>query len=445
MRAVNRLPRLASGSDGLGDTAAPPAAEPRPHGHHLRLAAGALALSVLVRLAWMLLVPNGMNLVDLHVYVDGARLLGTGHLYEFTYSEKTPDFPLPFTYPPFAAIVFYPLHWLPFPVVAVGWLLLSTAALYAVVRICLIMLLGDEARTDRWRVAAVGWTALGLWLEPVRDTLDYGQVNVFLVLAGIVAAYRTIWWLSGLLVGVAAGVKLTPAITGLYFLTQRRWASAVWSAVVFAGTVGVSRLIAPAETRTYFGPLIGDANRIGPVGSVVNQSLRGALSRILGHDAGAPGYLAGHRIPAGPWWAGAVVVVTVLAVLAWRVVGAGDRLGSLLVVQLFGLMVSPISWSHHFVWLLPLVLWLLYGPLRALRGARLLAGFWLVTTLIGVPWVLSFCQPSIWVISRPGVLAWLGAVNVIGVVAFYLWVIRAGRLTPRPGDLSRVPAPHPAG
>ncbi|MCM6775906.1 mannosyltransferase [Nocardia sp. CDC159] len=422
-----------------------------------RTAVAALGLSVLIRLLWMTVAPNGMNLVDLHVYVGGAADLGTGHLYDFTYSEKTPDFPLPFTYPPFAAVMFYPLHYLPFTIVAIGWLLMIVAALYAVVRISLALLLGEAAREPRWRTAAIGWTAVGLWLEPVRTTIDYGQVNVFLVLAGMLAAYSARWWLSGLLVGVAAGVKLTPAVTGLYLAARRRWAAAIWSAVVFAGTIGLSFAISPGETRTYFGPLLGDANRIGPVGSVWNQSLRGALSRLLGHDAGAPWYLAGHRIPAGPWWLGAVVVIAVLAVLAWRALAFDDRLGTLLVVQLFGLMVSPISWSHHFVWLLPLILWLLYGPLREIAGARVLAAYWLLNTLVGVPWILSFFQPTIWEISRPGILSWLGAVDVIGVLALFGWIIRAGARRTRsgpggadvnsaePGGRSRVPDPHPAG
>ncbi|MEG8178443.1 mannosyltransferase [Nocardia terpenica] len=414
---------------------------------NLRVALALLAVSVLIRLLWMLLAPNGMNLVDLHVYVGGGANLGSGHLYDFTYSEKTPDFPLPFTYPPFAAVVFYPLHLLPFTVVALGWLLLIVVALYVVVRLSLTLILGPARPGGERRAAEFAWTAVGLWMEPVRTTIDYGQVNVFLVLAGMLAAYSARWWLSGLLVGAAAGVKLTPAFTGLYFLTQRRWASAVWSAVVFAATVGVSFALSPGETRTYFGPLLGDANRIGPVGSVWNQSLRGALTRLLGHDAGAPWSVAGHRIPFGPWWIGAVLVLAVLAVLAWRALDSGDRLGALLVVQLFGLMVSPISWSHHWVWLLPLVLWLVYGPLRAAAGARALAGYWLVTTLIGVPWVLSFLQPTIWTISRPGLLSWLGAVDAIGVLIFYGWVIRSARAVSSAGraDRSRAPAAHPAG
>ncbi|WP_372477340.1 mannosyltransferase [Nocardia australiensis] len=383
----------------------------------LHLAVPALGLSVLARLLWMLLAKNGMNLVDLHVYVDGSAALLTDRLYDFTYAEKTPDFPLPFTYPPFAALVFFPLHYLPFTAVAVLWLLATVAALYGVVWISLELMLGQQRmREPGWRYAAIGWTAVGVWLEPVRTTIDYGQVNVFLVLGAMVAVRTSRWWLSGLLVGVVAGIKLTPAITGLYFVARRRWATVFCSALAFGATVGLSFLVAHADAQRYFGTLLGDASRIGPVGSVWNQSLRGTLSRILGHD-----------VESGPWWIVGALVLAVLAFLAWRTLGPDDRMGTLILVQLFGLMVSPISWSHHWVWLLPTVLWLVHGPLRRAAGARVIAAYWLVTMLIGVPWVLSFFQPSIWTIPRPAVLSWLGAVDALGVLVFLAWLIWHGR------------------
>ncbi|WP_433576545.1 mannosyltransferase [Nocardia brasiliensis] len=382
---------------------------------HLRWAVLALGLSVLARLCWMLFTENGSNVVDLHVYVDGSAALLTDRLYDFTYAEKTPDFPLPFTYPPFAALVFFPLHYLPFGVVSVGWLLATVAALYGVVRIAIELILGAE-RAREWQTGVVGWTAVGVWMEPVRTTIDYGQVNVFLVLGAMLAVRSSRWWISGGLVGIVAGIKLTPAISGLYFVARRRWATVVCSAIVFGATVGLSFLIAPHEARRYFGTLLGDADRIGPVGSVWNQSLRGAMSRILGYD-----------VQSGPWWLAGVLVVAVLAVLAWRALAPDDRMGTLVLVQFFGLLVSPISWSHHWVWLVPTVLWLLYGPLRDVRGAKLIAGYWLVTTLIGVPWVLSFFQDSIWTIPRPAVLAWLGTVNVFGALVLFVWVIWTGR------------------
>lgn len=378
-----------------------------------------LALSVAARLAWTYLVPNGANFVDLHVYIGGAAALDhPGTLYSYVYADQTPDFPLPFTYPPFAALLFYPLHLLPFGLVAFCWQVGTIGALYGVVRVSQRLL----GITDG-RPAAMMWTAVAIWIEPLRSTFDYGQVNVILVLGVLYAAYSSRWWLSGLLVGLAAGIKLTPAVTGLYFLGMRRWGAAIFSAVVFFGTVGLSILVIGQQARYYFTDLLGDASRIGPIGTSFNQSWRGGISRILGHDAGY-----------GPLVLAAIAVTAVLAVLAWRALGADgdrDRLGSLLVVQLFGLLISPISWTHHWVWLVPLMIWLIHGPWRTRPGARLLGWGWLVLTLIGVPWLLSFAQPTIWQISRPWYLAWAGLIYIVATLATLGWIAASGRRVSR--------------
>ena len=377
-----------------------------------------LILSIAARLAWTYLVPNGANFVDLHVYVGGAAELdGPGTLYDYVYGDQTPDFPLPFTYPPFAAVVFYPLHLLPFGLVALAWQIGIIAALYGVVRMSQRLLGGGDRRV------AMLWTAVGIWTEPLRSTFDYGQVNVALVLAILCAVHTSKWWLSGLPVGLAAGVKLTPAVAGLYFVGARRWAAVMFSAVVFFLTIGVSALLVGDQTRYYFTELLGDADRVGPVGTSFNQSWRGGISRILGHDAGyGPVVLIG------------VVVTAALALLAWRAVdGATDRLGGIVIVSLFGLLLSPISWTHHWVWLIPLMIWLLHGPLRAQLGARVLGWGWLVLTLIGVPWLLSFAQPTIWVIPRPWYLAWAGLIYIVATLATLAWIaIRGSRRSPAP-------------
>lgn len=396
----------------------------------VRWCAALLVVSVAARLAWTLFTPNGMNLVDLHVYVDGSAALLDGDLYNFTYSRYTPDFPLPFTYPPFAALIFLPLHVVPFEVLGVAWQLLTVAALFFVVRIALELVIGTEARTRQWTGVALAWTAVGIWTEPLRTTLDYGQINVFLVLGVMVAVRSSRWWLSGGLVGILAGIKLTPAITGLYFLARRRWREAVFSAIAFAATVVVSVLALGEQGLTYFTTLFGDADRIGPVGSVWNQSLRGALSRIVGED-----------VETGPLWLVAVVVCAALAFAAWRSLGKDDLLGTLLVVQLLGLLVSPISWAHHWVWVIPMLIWLLYGPLARLTGTRILAAFWAVVTLVGVPWVLSSAQDSIWTVGRPAPLAWLGTVYVTGAVLAYVWMIVGARKLRDSKTAHAAPAP----
>lgn len=384
-----------------------------------------LCLSVAARLAWTYLAPNGANFVDLHVYLGAAATLDhPGSLYSYVYADQTPDFPLPFTYPPFAAVVFYPLHFLPFGLVAFLWTVGTMAALYGVVRISQ-RLLGAPA--DSGRRGAMCWTAVSIWIEPLRSTFDYGQINVLLVLAGLWAVYTTRWWLSGLLVGLAAGIKLTPAITGLYFIGVRRWGTAVFSAVIFAASVAVSTLVVGDQVRYYFTDLIRDTDRVGPICTTFNQSWRGAICRIFGYDAGYD-----------PLVLAAILLTAVLALLAWRVlssgVGAPDRLGMVLVVELFGLLLSPISWTHHWVWLVPLMVWLFHGPLSERRGARILGWGWLVLTIVGVPWLLSFAQPTIWQAGRPWYLAWGGLVYIVATLATLAWIALSGRRTVSSGS-----------
>jgi alpha-1,2-mannosyltransferase len=151
-----------------------------------------LILSIGLRLAWTYLLPNGANFVDLHVYLGGAAALDLpGTLYDYVYADQTPDFPLPFTYPPFAAVLFYPLHLLPFGLVALAWQLGIVAALYGVVRISQRLLPDGHRSAGGTRGVAMLWTAVGIWLEPLRSTFDYGQVNVLLVLAVLYAVYST--------------------------------------------------------------------------------------------------------------------------------------------------------------------------------------------------------------------------------------------------------------
>lgn len=409
---------------GIDTTSAAPAATSvrRPVRRPSAVAPTLLVLSVAARLAWTYLARNGANFVDLHVYLGGAAALDhPGTLYCYVYADQTPDFPLPFTYPPFAAVVFYPLRLLPFGLVAFLWQIATMAALYGSIRISQ-RLTGVRPGTGH-RVAML-WTAVAIWIEPLRSTFDYGQINVLLMLAVLWAVATTRWWLSGLLVGAAAGIKLTPAIAGVYLVGARRWAAAVFSAVVFAATVGLSALVVGDQVRYYFTQLLGDAHRVGPVATSFNQSWRGGISRIVGYDAGY-----------GPPVLAAIGITAVLALLAWWALGPGDRLGRLLVVELFGLLLSPISWTHHWVWLVPLMIWLLHGPLSARRGARTLGWTWLALTVIGVPWLLSFVQPSIWTIHRPWYLAWAGLVYIAAAVATLSWIAGTSR---REAEVDRV-------
>jgi alpha-1,2-mannosyltransferase len=236
------------------------------------------------------------------------------------------------------------------------------------------------------------------------------------------AAYSTRWWVSGLLVGVAAAIKLTPAITGFYLLGRRQWKAAGFSAIVFFATVLVSLLVTGDQGVRYFTKLLTDPGRVGAVGDLGNQSWPGVISRIAGHNEGY-----------GPAVLAAIVGTVLLAVLAWRAVnsmsGGEDRLGGLVVVQLVGLTVAPISWTHHWVWAVCVIIWLIHGPAaqhpRYRVGSWVFATAWLAITLSGLPWLLSLATHP-WLVSRPWYLSW-GGVAYVGLAALTLaWLAWLG-------------------
>lgn len=380
-----------------------------------------LLLSVVLRMALTYLGPNGTNFIDLHVYVDGAAALAGGGLYDFVYHAPVPPMPLQFTYPPFAALVFYPLHFLPFPLVGLCWQVGIFVTLYGCVAVTLRLLGGFDRRS------AMTWTALAIWFEPMRHVFELGQISALLMLAVLWACYSSRPWVSGVLVGVAAGIKLTPAVSGLYFLGARRWGAVAASTVVFLGTVALPVVVLGAQGRYYFTDLLGDAGRIGEVSSPMNQSLRGMVGYLLGHDAGY-----------GPLVLAAMAVAAVFTVLAWRAIDSDDALGRLLVVMLFGLLCSPISWTHHYVWLLPLVLWLVHGPMRV--RTRTVGWAWFVLAYVSPPWILVFTDSRGWTSSGHSYLAWAGSLYVLAALATLGYVATLRRRS----DLSRTPSPDPS-
>jgi len=400
--------------------------------HRDRLAVVALAVALLAHFV-LQLVPKTTTMIDLRVYRHASPGLFGGTLYDFRLGEFSEQFPLPFTYPPFAALVFLPLSWLPWGLVRIGWQLLSIGCLYWIAR-CSMRLVAPAAP----RRYALLWTAAAMWIEPVRTTFNYGQVNIVLVavlLSALVAARDVT---AGLGVGLAAGVKLMPAVSGLYFLARRRYAAAAWSAAWFLATVALMVAVASAASGQYWLHLLGDASRIGPVGSAINQSLRGALARSAGFD-----------VAMGPQWVVAVVAATVLAGFALRAaVRAGQTMAAIVAVQFYGLLVSPISWSHHWVWVLPALVWLVHGAVAHRALVRAAAFLWVL--LVGsylVPLLVN-AQPTIWTIPRPWYLSAPGwaypVAAMLTLVAIAVTLHRRAPLAPPAAPAAEVRLSSPA-
>jgi alpha-1,2-mannosyltransferase len=296
------------------------------------------ALSVAATLNWVYDV-NDFFPVDLDVYTWGGDTVRSGG---DLYDERYAGFLL-FTYTPFAAAAFVPLSLVSFDVLKVLVFGVGVAAVAVSVWLSLGSL--GYARNAVRVALTFGLGAVALFFEPVRETLTFGQVNLVLmviVLADLCLPDTSRW--KGVGVGIATGFKLTPAIFIVYLLVTRRWTAALRSVAAAAATVAVGFVVLPAESAQFwFDRVFLDSARVGGVPFVANQSINAALFRAIGDQASAR-----------PFWLLAVVIVAPVGLwLAARLSRAGHELAGIVTCATVGLLVSPVSWSHHWVWVVP--------------------------------------------------------------------------------------------
>jgi glycosyl transferase family 87 len=152
--------------------------------------------------------------------------------------------------------------------------------------------------------------AVAIWLEPVRQTLAFGQVNLLLMF--IVVADLCLpdsWWWKGVGIGLAAGFKLTPLIFIPYLLLTRRYRAAAVATSTFGLTIAVSLVALPGAAEYYWLDwLFLKPNRLGGIRYIGNQSLNGALIRLLGNATTTEPYRLGTEV---------VVAIGGLLLAAW--------------------------------------------------------------------------------------------------------------------------------
>ena len=283
----------------------------------------------LVAAVWVLTGGSWMS-SDLDVYRSGADHV----LHGLSLYAAWPG--LPFTYPPFAALVLAPLAVVPAALATVLWLLLSWLAYLGFAGV-LLARLGLRGRRLVLALAA------GLAFEPVWHTVALGQINLVLglliVLDTLVLPAR---W-RGLGVGIAAGIKLTPAIFLLYFALRREWWAMARAAAGLAITMAISAVVVPSDAWDYWTRLFYAADRIPGVEYVNNQSLHAVLIRAA-HDL-HPSLVLGAVAD--------VLALALTALAAHRQLRRGHDVAALVAVAVGGLLVSPVSWTHHWIWLVP--------------------------------------------------------------------------------------------
>jgi alpha-1,2-mannosyltransferase len=323
---------------------------------------GTTAVVVAVFLAT---IPTFRHFFDLGVYRGAVHywLLDGGDLYEYRYQGTEYGF----TYPPFAALAMSPLAITSWPVAVAAALTVNAAAVILLIRWYFVPIL--QARD--WPI----WTPCALLFlgflvfEPSRDTFSYGQVNLLLLV--LVCGDLRNKRFAGVGVGLAAATKLTPVIFIGYLILARRYRAAATASVTAAAATLLALLAAPEASKAFWTDAVWDTGRIGKLYYVSNQSLRGVVARL---DAESTWWLAGVALLVAYWcW--------------WVRTRRPDDVTGFAVTGVIACLISPITWVHHLVWIIPALFLLLAASMGDRRRLAVMgAGFILMSSSIVWLW-----------------------------------------------------------
>lgn len=363
----------------------------------LLLVAG-LAAAVLLFLAT---VPLHRDWFDLGVYYGAVRHWTDGRpLYDYL----VPGTHYGFTYPPFAAVCMLPMT-------LIGWqsaVALSVLFNAAAAAVILHWTAGPLIRREGW----TPWYALALagcafaLLEPVRDTVSFGQVNLLLLAlvladARLLAGGRASRY-AGIGTGLAAAIKLTPAVFILHLLLTGRPRAAATATAVALGATGIAAWAAPGASRVYWTEALWDTDRVGALAYVSNQSWQGLVARLL--DPAEPSRTV--------WALGVAALLVVWAVRVRKANAAHDHAAALALTGVLACLISPVTWVHHLVWLTPALVVLADAALRAPDGPDRRQ---LLTWSVALPVVLSSSVVWLWSRDSSGLDGFLGGNT-------YVWI-----------------------
>ncbi len=244
----------------------------------------------------------------------------------------------------------------------------------------------------------------------MRDEMRFGQVDtVLLAMAVADCAARAPRWPRGALVGLATAIKLVPGVFIVYlWLSGRRRAAVTAAIAALAWTLG-AWLLLPGDSVTYWTSAIFQSGRLGSNAGTSNQSLRGIVLREF-LPGQAPGVL---------WAAVAVVVAVAGFAVVRRLALASRELEAIAVTALLWVLLSPVSWIHHFVVVI-VAIGAILADGRSPRRIAIAAGTAIFFALT-IPW---------WgqsLLSQPGVpvLAARVVQDAFGIAAVVLVVILA--------------------
>jgi alpha-1,2-mannosyltransferase len=346
------------------------AAPARPIRH-----AAVLAVAALVALALHAWYGNRHQFFDLLIYRDAMQWWNGGNfLYDFWRPDATQG-RLEFTYPPFAAFLLRPLGWLGTGGAIWAYSLTSLALLWVSLW-WLVRPLADRYGQPRWFVTGLAFVAAS-GLEPIREAFTFGQINFLLwalvLLDLLVLSPRGSRW-TGVGIGLATAIKLTPAIFIVYLLVTRRWRAGATAVAAAVGATLLAAAFAPRETWIFYTEKVIHAEGIGNLAYTFNQSVMGVLAKLAAPSPPSQLLWLLLMLPIvgyGLWRARHAVLAGARASEREHQQGM-DEVAGLTLAGIVGSLLSPVTWAHHIFWLVPALVVLVDVALGApvASGAR---------------------------------------------------------------------------
>ncbi|MFJ5954637.1 glycosyltransferase 87 family protein [Paenarthrobacter sp. NPDC092416] len=353
--------------------------------------AGVLTLAVAV---WFLYTDYKPFLNDFEVYFYGGnRVLEAGDLYAVRDG-------LPFTYPPFAAMLFAGLAAMSFEASSLVFILAALLGAAVVsgwlARHYFGMKTWREAFADyRFRTVALVGTGAILLLGPWRDTFVFGQINI--ILMGVILADFALYgksrageirWPAGLLIGLAAGVKLTPLAFGLYFLVRRDFKALGWMAAGFFGSIALAWAVLPQASMDFWTKILPDTGRIGGPAYVDNLSLKGLLLHFGMPDSSLTSMV---------WLILSLGLVVLAALIIKWAVDADENFVAVSATAILMLLISPVSWSHHWVWIAVALPSMAFAMHRVpSRNGRMRTAGWVIVAFSTIAFYMTPKNLAVW-------------------------------------------------
>lgn len=338
--------------------------------------------------------------LDFHVYLLGARHVFDPDLYTVRL-QRIPY--LPFTYPPIAALFFWPFTLVPSGLATFLWATLILASLVLLIRLSLRLARPDFTPQGLW-AATLLLVGPAFAMEPIWENFQFGQINLVLAMFVLydVLERPNRRLPRGIMLGLATAIKLVPFVFIAYLVLRRQFRAALVALTTVVAAEAFMLLVNYHVTILYWRQYAFNAQHIGTVWYNSNQSIRGASQR-LAHELLSHGLLTAFE------------ALTILVGLCIAVALAPhvSQIATLVAVGMTGDLASPISWTHHLVWLIPLLVWLTIAHDRPRTGP------WWALLVVSANWY-SF----VWIPPENGMdpLHWNLLNSVLGNVDFFIMV-----------------------